>query len=578
MPQRTSLFKITLLAYFMCTLFGLIAMRLFYLQINLGDYFFYRGQKNFLRVEVTRPPRGNIVDCKGKLLVTNRPIIHIYWQGSGNKALSMHQKNILESIALITHKDLSSSPYIHQVNNAEKHNKQTLLMRDISFDQLSKIEELYPNHPNIHIKTSFERYYPYKTYACHVLGYLNNYEDQPSGIAGLEKILQNTLRGQEGYVQKTINSVGRSIQQIELLKEQQGATTRTTIDIELQDICERIFPIQYAGTMILMDPKDGALLALISRPNFDPSQFLRPISLYQWQELQENSPLLNRAFNASYPPGSIFKLVSVSAALEHNIVTPSDTFLCKGYKICGKRKYWCHNHFGHGLLDTRQSVAYSCNILFFEIAQKMDVDLLADYAFKFGLGRKTHIPFQEQSGLVPTKQWKNQTLREAFWPGEKLSLSIGQSFLLVTPIQVARMISSIFTGYLTNPRILHDQPIQQQPLAIMPETRRFLQKSMKSAVTQGTGKRVSKIKDLRIYAKTSTAQTSRLEKRIMGTEYWEHGWFVAYFQYKDNPALTVVIQLEHAGSAQIATSIARNFLVEYKKWADQSYSPRLHLF
>lgn len=555
----------------MCGVLGMLAIRLFYLQINLGNYFFNRGQKNFLRVVSTRPPRGNIVDCYGRLLVTNRPLINIYWQGSGNKNLIESQMQLLEVVGSIAQKDFLSAQALAYILNAEKHYKQTLLVRDISFEQLSKIEEQLPNHPNLHIHTSFERYYPYKTYACHVLGYLNNnYEDQPSGIAGLEKILQNSLRGQEGYVQKTINSVGRSIQQIELLKEKQGATTHTTIDIELQDICERIFPTQYAGTMVLMDPIDGSLRALISRPNFDPSQFLKPISFYQWQELQENSPLLNRAFNASYPPGSIFKLVTVSAALENNIVMPSDTFLCKGYKVCGKRKYWCHNHFGHGLLDTRQSVAYSCNILFFEIAQKIDVDLLADYAFRFGLGRKTHIPFQEQLGLVPTKQWKAQTLREAFWPGEKLSLSIGQSFLLVTPIQVARMISSIFTGYLTNPRILQDQPIKQEPLSIRPETRRFLQKSMKSAVTQGTGKRVSKIKDLRIYAKTSTAQTSGLEKRAMGTEYWEHGWFVAYFQYKDNPALTVVIQLEHAGSAQIATTIARNFLVEYKKWVDNS--------
>lgn len=561
--------KLYKIAFIVIVAILIIVMRLIYLQISLSDHFLVRGNKNFLRIETIHAPRGDIVDCHGRHLATNRPVIILYWNGTGNHTLTQEQLTILNTIGSILHTEIASQT-IRTISRAEKLGHLSLIYRDITFEQLSTIEELFPNNANIHVKTDFERYYPYRTYACHILGYVSSSSTQAhAGIAGIEKLFQDLLKGHTGSIQKTINSVGSHLEQVQIVKEQPGLTIQTTIDIDLQDIAERAFPSSFAGTILLMNPESGDIRALVSRPGFDPSQFLRPISLYNWQYLQKGSPLLNRAFNAAYPPGSLFKLITVSAALEQNIVSIEDTFICKGYTHCGKRKYWCHRQYGHGQLTTQESVAQSCNILFFEVAQKIDIDILADYACKFGLGRKTHIPFQEKLGLIPTKAWKQQTLHESFWPGEKLSLAIGQSFLLVTPIQIARMISSIFTGYLPVPRIITSEPLRKENLDIHPATLSFLRKSMKTTVRKGTGRK-ARITDMKIYAKTSTAQTSSLDKRKMGSEYLEHGWFAGYFKYKDNPPYALIIQLEHAGSAQVAAGIAKEFLTEYKRSVDRN--------
>ena len=223
---------------------------------------------------------------------------------------------------------------------------------------------------------------------------------------------------------------------------------------------------------------------------------------------------------------------------------------------------------GHGLLNIEQSLAHSCNILFYETGKKISIDLLANYAHRFGLGEKTNIMFAEKEGLVPSTAWKRRVKNERWWPGETLSVAIGQSYLLATPVQIARMISSIFTGQLVTPRVLMNEPINKQPLAISLETRKFLQQSMQKVVHQGTGQKVKTIKDIKIYAKTSTAQTSSLEKRDWGTEYMEHGWFVAYFSYKDYKPLTLVILVEHASTSRVPAGIAADFLREYKKLMD----------
>lgn len=261
-------------------------------------------------------------------------------------------------------------------------------------------------------------------------------------------------------------------------------------------------------------------------------------------------------------------MVTVSAAIENNIIPVESLWECNGYTMFCNRKYWCHRHYGHGHLTTRQALAQSCNILFFEIGKKISINLLANYAHRFGLGQPTDILFPEKTGLVPTTEWKEQVKGERWWTGETLSATIGQSFLLVSPIQIARMIASIFTGYLVKPRILSNEEIEMQPLAIEPETRSFLKDSMKKVVTKGTGRRVNTIKDIEIFAKTSTAQTSDKKKRHLGNQYLEHGWFVAYVKYKNARPFTLVILIEHAGASRVPTLVAKNFLIEYKKMID----------
>jgi penicillin-binding protein 2 len=257
----------------------------------------------------------------------------------------------------------------------------------------------------------------------------------------------------------------------------------------------------------------------------------------------------------------------MSAALETGLVHQDSTVFCSGNYTFAGRKYWCHNKHGHGRLTAGQALEQSCNIIFYETARRIDIDLLADYAYRFGLGQRTDSLFPEKEGLVPSRAWKRNAKGEKWWPGETLSAAIGQSFLLVTPIQVARMISSIFTRYLVKPRILVDEPIEKKPLNIRLDTLEFLRSSMQKVVTVGTGQR-SRVRDIQLYAKTSTAQNSDLSKRELGEQYLEHGWFVGYFGYKHHPPLTIVIMLENVGTSMVPTGIAKQFFIEYKKRMD----------
>ena len=384
------------------------------------------------------------------------------------------------------------------------------------------------------------------------------------GKMGLEKILHTQLQGQEGQLQKTINSMGSKIEETELKKALAGDDIVTTIDLPLQLLAESLFPDGYAGTLILMDPKNGAIKALVSKPNFDPSLFLDGIKLPDWQDLQQGKPFLNRAFDTCYPPASTFKLITISAALEQGIVKPDDSLYCCGYFNFYGRRYYCDKRSGHGQISVKEAVAKSCNILFYYIATKISVDLLAHYAHIFGFGSKTNIIFPEKSGLVPSCEWKLKEKGEQWWQGETLSCAIGQSYLLATPIQIMRMISSIFEGYLVTPRILEQEPIARDPLQLQETTRRFLKKYMKLAVKIGTCAKLKSLNGLKIFAKTGTAQTCSLSRtKNMGPNSIPHAWFVCYFYLENGEPLTLVILIEHAGSSRVATSVAKEFLNGY---------------
>ena len=540
--------------------FAVIASRLFFLQVIKHDHFQSKGERNFIRLHHVPAPRGNIFDQHGTLLVTNQPITHLYWKGSGFSTLTKQQKEIINFIEIT----LSSEEYAHiipfgKIKHAEKYGKEVRIGTSLTFDQLSKISEQCSDNQNIIFKTTFERFYPHQTVACHLLGYLNNLQ---SGKMGLEHLFENKLQGQPGSISYIINSVGKQLSVQDHTPEQSGEDIITTLDLRLQQEAEKLMPPEIAGAFILMDPKTGAIRTLVSRPSFDPTIFLKPLTPEAWDEIQKTKPFLNRAFDACYPPASPFKLVTMSAALETGIIQPEDRCNCRGYTTFRDRKYYCNRRTGHGVLDMKEAIAHSCNIPCFAIAQKMPIDTLARYAEKFGLGTKTNIIFNEKMGVVPSNKWKIKNKGERWWTGETLSASIGQSFLLATPIQMACMISSVFTGYLVTPRIVEQTPVVTRPLEIQKKTIAFLREGMKSVVTTGTGIRIKRIRDITIYAKTGTAQTC--SKTDDGKISEDHAWFVAHFQYREHEPLVLVILLEHAGSSSNATRVAEQFLKRYK--------------
>lgn len=558
--------KIRRIGIFILSFFALISMRLIYLQIIQQGLLYIQSQKNFLRVEKIKSPRGNILDVNQKLMATNRPSTDLYWHGTGSRYLTQQQVEQLEIISKITGNLLYKDPAIAPtIMNAERYSKDILLVADLSLEQLCQIEEQCTDNRNVRITTTFKRHYPFHTTACHIVGYLGTMDVDLLGKMGLEKICHDKLKGQEGKLLRTINSCGTSFGQVEISRGLAGQNIYTTIDLDLQKIAEYIFPPSQSGVVILMDPNDGAIRALVSRPDFDPELFLRKIKMEEWKELQDQQPFLNRAFNACYPPGSIFKIATISAALENGVISADDHWFCPGYFMYAQGRYGCALHTGHGTLSTCDSLTHSCNIMFFEIGKRLNVDIIADYAHRFGLGAKTGSLFAEKKGVVPNRAWKKETFNQRWWPGETLSVAVGQSFTLVTPIQVACMIGSIFTRNRVKPRILIDEPIERQPLAIRQETLNFIKKSLRDVVIQGTARKIGRIPGFEVYAKTSTAQVCALKKRDMGDCYLEHAWLASYFAYKDQKPLVLIILVEHAGTSRVPVGLARNFLLEYKR-------------
>lgn len=557
--------KLQHISTFILSMSVIIICRLFYLQVIQQHLLYLQSQKNFLRIEKIKAPRGNILDQQGQLLATNRPAADLYWHGTGSRQLTDAQEELLKRISLITGKDIFSEPDLYtELVHVEHYKKELLIVEDLTFEQLSKIQEQLSCHPNIEVKTTFKRHYPHQHLASHVIGYIGSLDIEQIGKMGIEKICEQDLKGLEGSRVRTINSCGTSLSEIELQKGAAGKDIYMTINLRLQHIAESIFPQDQSGIVIVMDPLDGSIRALVSRPDFDPEIFLRHVTQQEWESLQEKQPFLNRAFNACYPPGSIFKIVTMSAALEHGIIQQDAYWFCPGYYTYAGRNYGCHLHTGHGTLTTCECLTHSCNCVFYEIGKRINIDLIADYAKRYGLGIKTGSPFNEKKGIVPSRTWKRKHRHARWYTGETLSVAVGQSFLLVTPIQIARMIGSIFTRTLVTPRILADDPIHIEPLDIKPETLAFIKTSMRDVVIHGTARRVGKINGFQIYAKTSTAQVCSLTKRDLGKQYVEHSWFASYIQYKKERPFVLVILIENSGSSRIPSGLAREFLLKYR--------------
>ena len=539
-------------------------VRLIYLQVIRHEQLSLLSKFNFMRLIKINPPRGNIIDTHQTLLATNKPIFLVYWQGTGKRNLSIHQLELIQRLSELLSFGVTNT-LIKSISAAERYQKQVLLAKEINFQQLSFIVEHLCYEANIVINNDVQRYYPYQELASHVIGYLSAQNIDVNGKMGIEKLYENDLKGTPGFRKQTVNATGKAMSEEDFQDYVAGKTIQTTIDLELQQIAEQSFTQEDTGCMIIMDPQDGAIRVLLSRPSFNPEIFLRHMSQDQWNTLQETHFFINRACQACYPPASLFKLVTMTAALEQNIVSQDTTRICPGYYMFHDRPYHCNNRTGHGLITFKQSLAQSCNVIFLEIGKKIDIDVLADYAHRFGLGTPTGIIFPEKTGIIPSRAWKRANRGESWWQGDTLSIAIGQSYLLVTPMQVARMLGAIDQGYLVRPRILEDEPIEKEACSIQTSTRNFLKKCMKAAIKYGTGQQVRGIPNLFVYGKTGTAQICSLERASESQDLRSHGWFVANFSYKDTRPLTLVIIVEHAGGSHKPAVIAKQFLNKYRK-------------
>lgn len=559
LQRRARARRLLILGIFCVLFFVAVIIQLIRLQIMQADTLRSKSEHNLCFVETIQPKRGRLLDFLDRELATNEEQYELVWHGRGAAVVPPRELGAIETIERLLNIQVDRA----LLTVASRRHRRVSIAEKISFENICSISECLRSFDCFDVVPSTRRTYPHGALASHILGYLgrDDFMTPPKGRAGLEAILQESLCGTGGAIEHKVNARGDRLSLLRVLHPIDGRDVKLTIDLDSQRFIETLFPNGEAGAFIVMDPEDGSIRASASFPAFDPNRFLAPISTTEWNEnFIEGSPLLNRVFAASYPPASIFKLVTCAAALEAGLITLDTEFNCPGYFEFRGRKYNCLRSWGHGRLTARKALAYSCNTFCYTIGSKIHIDQLAYYANQFGLGSSTGSLIPDKSGIVPSSAWKMSVIGQPWWPGETLSASIGQSYILVTPIQLACLVGSIFTGQLVRPRILDEEPVIKTPLAISRSTQHFLRNAMYEVAEEGTARLLSEVSGVEIYAKTGTAQVSGVRRGERLHQQLEHAWCSAYFRVRGQKPLVAIVLVEHAGTSRPAILALEHYL------------------
>ena len=574
--------------------FSILISKLWRLQLIEGEYFSEMSYSNRTRLLRLAPPRGSITDCNGKILAQNQP----------NFSLSVFPGELREPEKLIeiAPSILGISPermriMLLNAANSPKY-KMFQLKRNLSIEEVSLLKSNLGDTKGVVIEAKPYRQYPYRESLCHVLGTLGEISSEELmkserfvykpgdlvGKTGIEKDYESYLKGEEGWNQIEIDAKGRQIGTTNKILPQKGADIMLTLDIDLQKYVEQVF-VERAGSVVALDPETGRVLALVSKPDFDLNLFSPSISERNWKNLNSDPlhPLENRAIRGLYAPGSTFKMVTAMAGLSYGVIRPETTFDCAGELEVSNQTYRCWKQRGHGKVSLHKALVESCDVYFYELGLSLGADRIAKYASLFGFGTASGIELSnELPGLVPNSAWKQRRYGSPIKDGDSVTMSIGQGYLLSTPIQMAAMMAAVANnGKVMKPYLIHkivsadggalfeNQPVQKWDTSFDYKHIQLLQKALKDVVEDksGTGRK-SFIPGLRVHAKTGTSQVITEKDRITEMDqvpYHErtHAMFVAYVN--DRPkkiALSVIVEHGGGGGA-VAAPIARKILCKY---------------
>ncbi|MDH5789518.1 MAG: penicillin-binding protein 2 [Nitrospinota bacterium] len=583
-----------------------LLLRVWYLQVLKGSDFMGLSESNRVRLISLPSYRGEITDRNGVTLASIRPSFNLYVTPEDVQDLDETLNVLKEKIEFDVDKVKSdirqSQPFMD-----------VLIKADIQRDQMAFVEENNQLLGGIHLKVEPLRNYLYGELAAHTLGYLGeiNKDKLNKGEAGyrmgdivgkegIEFLFEQDMQGKKGYKEVEVDVSGRELAVLRKSPPQSGNHVQLTLDLRIQKVVEQLMtgteetPIN--GSAVVMKVQTGEILAMTSKPSFDPNLFAAGISVREWRKLLFNDqhPLQNKAIDGQYPPGSVYKIIAAYAALEEEAVTPEETVFCPGYFRLGRRLYRCWRRGGHGDVDLHTALAQSCDVYFYTVGHKLGIDTLARYAKMLGMGSLTQINLLgEKPGLVPTKEWKLRARGEEWLAGETISASIGQGFNLATPIQQARLIATVANGgILLKPylvRKIKDKggevvrevfPSIENRLVSRPDTLSIIQKGLFAVVNEkrGTGWR-ARTKQITVAGKTGTAQVVKLKKDVKDEEeeeipykYRDHAWFVGYAPF-ENPEIAVAVIVEHGGhGGSAAAPIVRQIIEAYNKHYPQNPS------
>lgn len=558
---------------------------LWYLQMVRGSHYAELAENNRVRRLTIRAPRGVILDHEGRPLVENTP--------SYNLMIDRSRAEELES-SLAFASQVLERPTRELVANLAKARQQpdyqpVPLARNLTLAEVARFSALALERPEFEIDVGHLRLYRHGPQMAHVLGYLGEVTEAdmdrakggeaPSyllgdliGKKGVEQTYDPRLRGGNGQRAVVVDSRGKLIREYGRREADAGEPLRLTLDLDLQQAAERAMR-QQVGAVVALDPRNGAIRALVSNPSYDPNLFARGIQGAQWRELIENDldPLQNRAIQNAHPPGSVFKIFMASAGLQEGIVTPQTRIHCGGGTVIYGRRFKCWRPGGHGSVDLRKSLAQSCNVYYYLLGRELGIERIAKYAKMFGLGSRTGIELTgEVPGLVPSPEWSQRERGHQWFPGETISVAIGQGLLNTTPIQIARGTAAIANGgYLVTPHLVEGsvEDEERQRVAIEPQHLQVVREGMHGVMSPGgTAYWRAHVEGIEYGGKTGTAQVvggldSDNEDRPW--KFRNHGWFASFAQI-ENPELVVVVFAEHGGGGSAAASpVAKEVYEEY---------------
>jgi penicillin-binding protein 2 len=608
--QRVFTRRALLLGTAQLGLFGALAARLYYLQVMESDKYALLAEENRISMRLLPPRRGRVLDRFGHELASNRRNYRVL-------IVAEQARNVdatLEALSNLIQVDDGQKQRVKREIERRRKFVPVVVAENLSWDDFAKINLHSPDLPGVQLDVGETRDYPYGPMFSHVVGYVgavaeNELGDDPLlelpgfriGKSGVEKVYDERLRGRAGHSEIEVNAYGRAIRELRRNNGQPGDDIVLTIDADLQRFAMERFG-EESGAAAVLDIHTGDILALVSNPGYDPNWFNVGITQAQWRQLNGDKykPLINKAIQGQYPPGSTFKMLVGLAALEAGTVTPDTRVFCPGHMEFGNNTFHCWKKGGHGTMNLVSAIEESCDVYFYEAARRTGVDKVAEMAKRLGLGEPTGVDLTgERRGLIPTRAWKQAVLGQPWAQGENLVIGIGQGYVTTTPLQLAVMAARLANGgYAVSPRIVREDsalgPATDPRLAAQRWPHVGLKREHLDQVLEGmirvtspprgtaAGARIT-LAQYAMAGKTGSSQVRRIsrqerETRVRKNEEkpWEerdHALFVAYAPIQA-PRYACAVIVEHGGSgSKAAAPIARDIMLETQR-LDPSRKPR----
>ncbi|MCC7203128.1 MAG: penicillin-binding protein 2 [Nitrospirae bacterium] len=571
-------------------LIAVILFKAWHMQIIKGKYYRALAENNRVRSVIISPLRGNIYDRNGEVMAKNVASFNLGLVPADIKDLELTLKRIAPITGISTD---DMKEFIEENRNSDPFSP--LIIKDgISMKEVALIESWRWFLPGVQVVVEGKREYPNQKSAAHLLGYVGEisksqlqepeYASEPPGRIigqyGIEKVYDELLRGSVGRKNVEVDATGSERRVLSTHEPVSGDNIILSVDMRLQKTAESALG-EKNGAVVVMKTETGEILALASNPAFDPNLLSRRLSHKVWQGIVSNPahPLNNRATQGTYPPGSVFKIVMSAAGLEEGFIDRRDRIQCSGGMPFGNRVFRDWKAEGHGSVDLYKAIVESCDVYYYQLGNRMGVDMIQKYSSMFGLGTLTGIDLpSEKKGLVPSTQWKLAARKEPWYPGETLSVAIGQGYMSVTPLQQALMVNTVAnSGILVRPRILKGviseiykrtyefPPVEVRRTGINAESLRLIKEALRGVVYNpgGTGG-AARSSLTEIAGKTGTAQV--VGRKLQGAgRFNDHAWFAA-FAPVDKPEITVAVLVEHGGHGGAAAApVAKQVIEEYVK-------------